>query len=415
MRQDEGGHNVSATLTVAIHWPRFGPYHLARLRAARTSFMDAGVEVIGLEIASRDEVYLWREEAAGDLQKAVIFPGRTYEDISPIQMLGGLEVKLRLFQPDVVAINGYSTSDSLGILLWCRRHRCPAILMSDSKADDTPRTVWKEWFKGKVVALYSAALCAGQLQRVYLEGLGMAPKRIFEGYDVVDNGYFWEGAERARANRAEHYSLLGLHTPEPFFLASARFVKRKNLDGLLRAYARYCRQLADTCPGQAPWRLVILGDGIEREALEHLVRAEGIQGVSFPGFCQVDVLPFYYGLATAFIHPARQEQWGLVVNEAMAAGLPVLVSNRCGCARDLISEGVNGFTFPPDDCATLTDLMLRTSSGTVDLRAMGVASRARIREWGLERFAQGLQGAVQVALQTSQVARRTGSARELRR
>jgi 1,2-diacylglycerol 3-alpha-glucosyltransferase len=99
----------------------------------------------------------------------------------------------------------------------------------------------------------------------------------------------------------------------------------------------------------------------------------------------------------------------------MAASLPVLVSNRCGCVPDLISEGVNGFTFPPDDTAMLTDLMLRTSSGTVDLHAMGVASRERIREWGPDRFAQGLQGAVQVALGNSRLANSTRRGKDHRR
>jgi len=287
--------------------------------------------------------------------------------------------------------------------------------MSDSTADDTPRIGWKEWLKRRLVAQYSAGLCAGRPQRRYLEQLGMESERIFEGIDVVDNDYFSRGAERARLHRSEYLGLPGLQSPEPFFLASARFLKDKNLDGLLRAYAQYRRRLVDPRDGHAPWRLVILGDGDERSVLERLVYAEGIEGVSFPGFRQVDELPIYYGRASVFIHPTRQETWGLVVNEAMAASLPVLVSNRCGCVPDLISEGVNGFTFPPDDTAMLTDLMLRTSSGTVDLHAMGVASHERIREWGPERFAQGLQGAVQAAREASRLVDQADSTKDHRR
>jgi 1,2-diacylglycerol 3-alpha-glucosyltransferase len=402
-------------VVVAIHWPHFGPYHLARLRAARASLKDAQIDVVGLEIASHYERYFWREEAAGDLTIQVVFPGRIYERISPFEMQPALAARLKLIRPDVIAICGYSTSDALGLLVWCRRHGRPTILMSDSTADDRRRSGWKEWLKRRLVAQYSAGLCAGRPQRRYLEQLGMESEQIFEGIDVVDNDYFSRGAERARLHRSEYLGLPGLQSPEPFFLASARFLKDKNLDGLLRAYAAYRRRLIEARDGHTPWRLVILGDGDERPALERLVYAEDIQGVSFPGFRQLDELPIYFGLASVFIHPTRHETWGLVVNEAMAAGLPVLVSNRCGCVPDLISEGANGFTFSPDDMTMLTDLMLRTSSGMVDLCAMGAASHNRIREWGLERFAQGLHGAVQVALGTGHPAGEAGRARDHRR
>jgi 1,2-diacylglycerol 3-alpha-glucosyltransferase len=400
---------------VAIHWPRFGPYHLARLRAACAALKNLQVEVMGLEIASHDQLYSWREESAGDLMKHVVFPGRTYEEISPIEILRGLEPKLSLIRPDVIAINGYSSSDSLGILLWCRLNHCPAILMTESKEDDTPRSGWREWLKRRTIARFSAALCGGRLHRSYLERLGMNPGRVYEGYDVIDNDYFWQGAETARQLPAAQRALPGLEEPAPFFLASARFLKRKNLDGLLHAYACYRRLLDGTRDEHLPWRLVILGDGVERPALEHLVHIEGIRGVSFPGFRQVDELPIYYGLAAVFVHPAIQEQWGLVVNEAMAAGLPVLVSNCCGCVPELVCDGANGFTFPPDDTGMLASLMVRMSSNKVDLPAMGAASRECIQEWGPQRFAYGLQRAVQVVLGAGRPAPRAGAGREPQR
>jgi glycosyltransferase involved in cell wall biosynthesis len=110
-------------------------------------------------------------------------------------------------------------------------------------------------------------------------------------------------------------------------------------------------------------------------------------------------LPAYYGLANAFIHASTTEQWGLVVNEAMASGLPVLVSNRCGCATDLVQEGVNGFTFDPHNVEQLAQLMLKISAcQDVRMSAFGDASRTIISKWGPERFALGLQGAVRQAL-----------------
>ncbi len=102
-------------------------------------------------------------------------------------------------------------------------------------------------------------------------------------------------------------------------------------------------------------------------------------------------------MAGAFVHASTTEQWGLVVNEAMAAGLPVLVSERCGCAPDLVRDGVNGFTFDPYDPGQLADLMLKVSSDQCDRLAMGRASQEIIKDWGPERFADGLMQAVAVA------------------
>jgi glycosyltransferase involved in cell wall biosynthesis len=117
------------------------------------------------------------------------------------------------------------------------------------------------------------------------------------------------------------------------------------------------------------------------------------------GFRQYEELPAWYGLASAFVHASTTEQWGLVVNEAMASGLPVIVSERCGCAPDLVEHGVNGFTFDPYDVPALADLMQRVAAMTDERRAaMGAAGQRIIADWGPERFADGLMKAVQVAL-----------------
>ncbi len=387
-------------ITLAIHWARFGPYHLVRLWAAFYRMQTAEVRVIGLETASMDEIYSWaREDGSTVFERYTAFPGRSYHKISPIEMWSGVTTLLNRIKPDVVAVAGYGLVDAWAILGWCRIHRRPAILMSESKADDSLRVKWKEWLKQRLVSQFAAALCGGSPHRAYLEDLGMKPDRIFKGYDVVDNDYFWQAAEQARQQPTTFRYLPGLEKPGPFFLASARFIQRKNLDGLLRAYGQYCHRLDRADNERDPWRLVILGDGVMRDVLENLIRDEGLTGVSLPGFRQIGELPAYYGLGSAFVHPALQEPWGLVVNEAMAAGLPVLVSNRCGCASDLVNEGENGFTFDPEDIDGLADLMYRLSSGQVDLQAMSRASRSQISRWEPDRFAQGLYNALQVALE----------------
>jgi ubiquinone/menaquinone biosynthesis C-methylase UbiE len=146
----------------------------------------------------------------------------------------------------------------------------------------------------------------------------------------------------------------------------------------------------------------LLGDGPLRSALNSQLSTLNLHGhVLLPGFKQYPDLPAYYGLAGAFIHASTTEQWGLVVNEAMASGLPVLVSNRCGCTSDLVQEGVNGFTFEPDHADQLAQLMLKISAFNFPLSAFGAASQAIVAHFGPPAFASGLRGALEVALASS--------------
>jgi glycosyltransferase involved in cell wall biosynthesis len=117
-----------------------------------------------------------------------------------------------------------------------------------------------------------------------------------------------------------------------------------------------------------------------------------------PGFKQYSELAPYYGFASAFIHPSTSEPWGLVVNEAMASRLPVLVSERCGCARDLVRTGQNGFTFDPSRPGELSQLMLRISTSPTESERLGRAGAVLISRWGPERFARGLRNAAHKAV-----------------
>jgi glycosyltransferase involved in cell wall biosynthesis len=250
--------------------------------------------------------------------------------------------------------------------------------------------------KGRIVRLFDAALVGGQSHVDYLRGLGFPQDRVFSGYDVVDNEYFARNTVAVRQNSAALRHDLNL--PERFFLAAARFVPRKNLDRLLTAYAAY-RKTA----GPDAWKLVLLGDGPLRAELEAARGSLRLTNeVLMPGFIQYPELPKYYGLAGAFIHASSTEQWGLVVNEAMASGLPVIVSKSCGCARELVREGENGFTFDPRDTRRLADLILNLAASAEERReAMGQSSREIIKAFSPSQFAEGAQRAREAAKETS--------------
>ena len=188
--------------------------------------------------------------------------------------------------------------------------------------------------------------------------------------------------------------------PKNYFLASARFIAKKNLFTLLRAYAVYRKRESLVTGPSSLWSLVLLGDGPLKSELRDLISDLDLQDcVLLPGFQQYGELPRYYAGANAFVHASTTEQWGLVVNEAMASGLPLIVSNRCGCAPDLVREGVNGFAFDPTDQEQLSDCLHRMASLSCEERErFGAASVEIVSRFGVERFADGLLRAVQLAV-----------------
>ena len=351
--------------------------------------------VCGVEACGMESTYAWdKVEGAAAFTRVTLTERETDTREWRQELRQKMWRALDDLKPHVVAVPGWSFIDALSALEWCDANHTPAVVMSESTAWDEQRTFWKEWIKTRLVKMNSAGLAGGTPHEKYLVQLGLAPDRIFLGYDVVDNNYFHQQAAAARADAQNLRQKFGL--PEKYFLASARFIEKKNLFRLLQAYARY-RELAEDKNNL--WSFVLLGDGPLKPELKQLVSDLKLEScVQMPGFKQYHELPIYFGLAGAFVHASTTEQWGLVVNEAMASGLPVLVSDRCGCAADLVSAGVNGFQFDPNNADELTQLLLKISAKDFLLADFGAASSRIVSAWVPERFATGLRDAVAIAL-----------------
>jgi 1,2-diacylglycerol 3-alpha-glucosyltransferase len=372
-------------LKIAIAYNNFGPYHLARLATAAKLGKGRGIQVVGLELASQEKLHPWTvDEVSIQGLKYTLFPGKAIEEVQPLALACGMWSALAAIDPQAVAL-GLSRETHpamLAALVWTRRRKRVAISLTDSKFDDSPRPPWKEWTKKLLYHWFDAALVGGSLSHQYAQNLGIAKENIFIGCDVVDNNFFAQEARQARENpkalRAK-YSL-----PANYFLFVGRLDENKNLFRLLIAYEHYLR-LAE----EQSWGLVICGSGPVEAQARALARQLNLP-VLFAGFKQLEELPIYYGLSRCLIFSSLGDTWGLVVNEAMASGLPVLVSKACGCAPDLVQEGVNGYTFDPYDVEGLARLLLKVTSQETDCDAMGRASQQIIAEWGLERFAEQL-------------------------
>lgn len=381
-------------MRLAVSFTNFGPYHLARLRALGTLLRAEGGELLAFETADTERKYPWQAERGEEpFRWITLFPGRSLETIPRAECAEAMRSALSREQPDAVGIVGYVRPESLAALGWSRRQGRPTVLMSESQAIDRPRVWWKEAIKRRRVRRFDAALVGGATHRDYLNALGMPDERIAFGYNAVDNARFARLADMARRDPESRSGL-----PErPFFLTAARFVPEKNLPALVRAFARF----RESHPRGPAWDLVLCGSGPQEAEIAATIRSNGLTGrVHCPGFLQADALARWYAHASAFVLPSLSEPWGLVANEAAACGLPLLLTERAGCAGTLVPDplGSTGLLFDPaDEPAITAALAWAASLSDTERHAIGQQAAATVAAWGPERFARGTLQAVELA------------------
>lgn len=379
---------------LAASFTNFGPYHVARLRALGDRLSASGGRLIAYETASAERTYPWQIDCGEErFEWRTLFSNRVLEDIPRKQCALAMRQALERDLPDAVVVAGYSRPESMAALHWARATGRIAILMSETQRLDYRRVWWKEAVKRQRVSRFSAGLVGGPRHREYLTELGLPDDRIALGYNAVDNELYASQADRARNDPNGRIGL----PRSPYFLAVSRFVPEKNLCLLVRAFAQY----RSAAPEAARWDLVLCGDGPGAQEVRAAVDQSGLaDAIHLPGFLQAAELSRWYAFASAFVHPSLLEPWGLVVNEAAACGLPLLVSERAGCAETLVPEppGTTGWRFDPHDLEGLTTALARIAGVPETERlAMGRKASDVVASWGPERFADGVIEALEQA------------------
>lgn len=374
--------------------PVLAPYSIPRFRALQSLRRDDTVELMALGATER--IHEWQVQKADlGFDYVEAFPGKTVDQIDSKALAARVTRWLDDSDPQAVVITGYYYAAMRAAARWAKLHQRVSIFLGDSHWEDRPRTALKESVKGWWVRRhYDAAFAAGEQTAAYLVRLGVPREWIWTGYDVVDNQAFADGAAAARSQGDSLRRRLNL--PERYFLFVGRFAPEKNVLRLLESYAAY-RQTA----GQRAWGLVLVGGGPQEPMLR--ARAQELRDVVFAGFQQADAVSAYYGLASCLVLPSVSETWGLVVNEAMAAGLPVIVSHRCGCVPELVRAGVNGYVCDPFDIGGMARLLGVVSSDTVDAGKMGEASRQIVALYTPETWAQSLSDCIERTVAWKQV------------
>jgi len=300
----------------------------------------------------------------------------------------GLGRALGSAQPDVIMCGGYNYLASWQSQFWARMRNVPFLLWSESTSyDSRAGRPWVEFLKTEFLKNCAGFVVPGISSKEYLISRGHKERSIFTGRNAVDNNLFMLGAESARQNAAQVRAELNL--PQNYFLFVGRLVREKGVFDLLSAYARLDPKI------RAVVALVFAGAGSERPQLEEQARLIMPGQVCFPGFVHRDQLAAYYGLAQMLILPSHTEPWGLVVNEAMACGLPVIVSRAAGCAADLVRDSWNGKTVIPGDGVDLSRSMQYLASQPTLCQTMGARSAEHILHYSPASWCDGIATAVE--------------------
>lgn len=343
-----------------------------------------------LFMAETEKNRQWRIDASElNFPHRIMFKG-ALDDVNNLVLALKTWKELNLSNPDVLILGGYSYSAYWAGFFWARFHRKKIILWNSSTRNDHPRTFTKEAIKSYMVKRCHAFNAYGSKSKEYIASLGAKDNAILITGNTTDNSFYRRGAEKARLQR--QLLCQQLNIPSRNFIFIGRFSEEKNLIRLLDAYR-------DLQAANTGWGLILVGDGPQKSEIVDYIESFGVRNVFMPGFIQKENIPNYMAVSDVLVLPSISEPWGLVVNEAMAGSLPVLVSNRCGCFPDIVKEAINGFSFDPYDTNQLYMLMKNITQGNYDLKKMGRAASATINDYTPESAAHVIKKTIENVLQ----------------
>jgi glycosyltransferase involved in cell wall biosynthesis len=241
---------------------------------------------------------------------------------------------------------------------------------------------------GTLYGLCDRLLAIGSANAAFYRAMGVPEHKIFLVPYAVDNDRFTKAANLNAAQKAEVRRRYNVPADRPCVLYAAKFMRRKRPLDLLKAV----RQLQSEI--QIPFTVIMAGSGELESELRAYCRSHSLGDVVFTGFVNQTELPGLYAASDIFVLPSEHEPWGLAVNEAMCAGLPIVVSHEVGCVADLVRDGVNGFTPAAGDIAGLTVALRRLIEDAALRRRQGQASLARIGQWGYPQCLDGIRSAL---------------------
>lgn len=289
----------------------------------------------------------------------------------------------------VIFMTGWGAFTALLGIITCTLFRIPFFLYGDSSfppPENSLRSRVRTRLMRVLMKISTGFMVSGALNAAYYRHYGAGEKRFFLLPWAVDNERFAAAGTLEAGERKTFRTRYGIKENAIVFVFSAKLVARKDPFALLKAFERM--QLRDRAA------IVFMGDGVLRPALENYAAEHGLAGVHFTGFVNQTALPKLYAMADVFVLPSLVEPRGAVINEAMAVGLPVITTDRCGSIGDIVLDGDNAIIYPAGSVDALAAAMDRLAGDDTLRSAMGRRSREIIANWDYARGVEGVKKAL---------------------
>jgi glycosyltransferase involved in cell wall biosynthesis len=299
--------------------------------------------------------------------------------------------ELRSGRYDVLWLHGHNYAANLIALMAAKTVGLPVMMRGDTHLGLTCHGIKSILRRPVLGALYRQCdrfLAVGSANAAYYRAMGVPDEEIFTLPYSVDNDRFVKSANLTDEKRAEVRKWYKIPVDRPSVLFVAKLTRQKRPGDLLEAARRLKMET------NRPFTVVIAGSGELEQELRTICGVHALGNVVFTGFVNQSELPALYAASDVFVLPSENEAWGLAVNEAMCASLPVVVSRQVGCVADLVRDGVNGYTPAARDVDGLARALQRLLSDEDLRRRQGRESLARIQQWGYPQCLQGIRSAL---------------------
>lgn len=357
-----------------IYWP-------ARLKAFNDFLNSKSMSLDIIEIAGKGSPYAFAGKSNNEkLNWHILFPDDKMEDIKSSSIQKKLYALLDKINPDVIIAGAIAFPSGALSVSWANRHKKKVICFDDAKIDSVQRSGIVNYIKQQIYNGVYAMLYPSQDWDATGRFWHFNKEQLFYGIDVVDNS-FWSDYAAIYQNKSNTKS----------FLAVGRMIPVKNFLYVIESYKKY-----HDIYKESSHHIVFVGEGPERIKIQQYIDQYNLKGY-------VDLLPFknqkelreIYHNSQAFILSSIKETWGLVINEAMACGLPIIASKECGATNTLVRDKINGYVFSPEKLEELYSCLCLFHNLTEnEKREMGKASLNIIQDWDLSRFCKGCYDAI---------------------
>jgi glycosyltransferase involved in cell wall biosynthesis len=291
---------------------------------------------------------------------------------------------------DVLMVHGHTPAAMVVAVAAAKWARMPVFMRSETHLG-LRRSVLKSALRYPVMKTFyrmiDCVLAIGSANAEFYRAMGVPDRRMFFMPYTVDNARFISASRITTSDRADVRASLGVKDDRPIVLFAAKFQRRKRPNDLLHAAAQLNRD-------GLVFHVAMIGSGEMETDLRHLAARLGLKNVHFSGFVNQSALPRTYAACDVFVLPSEDEPWGLAVNEAMCAGLPIIASDEIGCVPDLVQSGFNGRTFATGDVGELANALRPLIKQSEMRLRMGRSSREIITRWSYAECRDGLRAAL---------------------